>query len=50
MDAENARRIEDAIRLSLKPYGHIGTEYLKLLRFVVWGHILNLDVDAYESP
>ncbi len=28
----------------------IRTEYLKLLRFVAWGHILTLDVDAYEFP
>ena len=28
----------------------IRTEYLKLLRFVAWKHILTLDVDAYEFP
>ena len=26
------------------------TEYLKLLSFVIWRHILTLDVDAYKSP
>ena len=28
----------------------IRTEYLKLLRFVAWGHILNLEIDAYKFP
>ena len=57
MDVKNARRIQGAIRVSQKLFPQrllqvrlIRTEYLKLLRFVAWKHILTLDIDAYEFP